>query len=406
MALLFMDGFDAMDTAAYENGGGGNPLKYYFDSYIPFNQCSVAGGRFGGQCLFEFNTGFAQANFSRRVSGDPTMCAGFALQLSGGLAGNNPLFFSMATSTLATEVVGLAYESATGKLEIWRNGNGINSNKGTLVKKTDVVLPTATWTYLELFVVVAGASSVLQVWQDDTIIADFGPSGTDGTVNLGSGTIDYVSFRWEAFGTAGYNIDDYYIVDGTGLHNNTRLGPCRVMSEPPIGDAFLESFTRNTGSTDFGCVDEFASGVHGAPDYLVTYLAGTASCADLFNVATMACVGLVLGVAVNATFRGPPPASVALLCQPIGAAGSTVTLASLSPPGNGTDWACLQGISETNLATGGNNWTDGDIGRAWWGAGLTAGDGKWTQLYIEKLVSLRAVKFDCGNLSSYAVSGG
>ena len=67
------------------------------------------------------------------------------------------------------------------------------------------------------------------------------------------------------------------------------------------------------------------------------------------------------------------------------------------------NWACLQAIVETDLAAGSGNWTDGDIGRAWWGAGLTSGSANFTQIYLEKLVSLRTVPFNCGNLGSYVV---
>ncbi len=208
----------------------------------------------------------------------------------------------------------------------------------------------------------------------------------------------------ESFGVPGYLIDDYYVADDQGALNNTRLGPCRIMSGPPTGDAFLDGgWVRNTGASDSFCVSEFVNSLHGAPDYDFTYLDGTASCADLFNVATMACVGRILGVGLNGVFRGAPPASTALLCKPIPAMGAAISIGGGSPPGNGTDWEVLQGISETDLATGGNNWTDGDIGRAWWGAGLSSGSAHFTQLYLEKLVSLRAVSFDCGNLGSYAV---
>jgi hypothetical protein len=405
--LRFVDGFDAMDASGYLGGASGLqlPAKYYDASVITGDQIAMVGGRFGGQALQQINTGFASANYVKAFAAQTQWAVGFAFQLHSGLAGSDPLFYTLAAANLATQVVGLAYETATGKLLVYRNGGGTNASKGTLVKNTGVVLPNSSWTYLEIFVIVAGASSVLQVFQDDVAIADYGPTGTDGTINLGAANIDRACFRWESLGTAGYYIDDYYIADGTGALNNTRLGPCRIMSETVIGDASLSGgWVRNGGATDTDRVNEYPPGSgHGVPDWLFSYLAGTASCSDLFNVASPQCVGRILGVAVNATCQGFPPASVALLCQPIGAAGSAVTLASLSPPAGGSDWACLQGIAEQDLATGASFWTDGDIGRAWWGAGLSSGAANMTQIYLEKLVSLRAVSFDCGVLNSYAV---
>jgi hypothetical protein len=403
--LRWMDGADAMDSNAYNASSipGGN-LKYY-GSLQTFLQCAMVGGRFGGQALNPFNTSSGEANWTRVFDAQSQWCGGFALQLTpGAFASNDPLFYRLESGGPSKTVVGLAYESSTGKLEIWRNGTGTNGGKGTLVLKTSIVLSQLAFSYFEVFCIVNGVNSTLQLWQDDVNIADYGPSGASGTINLGTDLIDRATFRWESGGTPGYYWDDYYLTDGQGVLNNTRLGPCRVMSSPPIGDAFTSFWTRNTGTTDFGCVDEYPPGAgHGVPDFDVTYLNGTASCSDLFNFATPACVGRVLGVAVNAVLKGLPPASVALLCKPIPSAGSAITLASLSPPGNGTDWACLQAITESDLATGANNWTDGDIGRAWWGAGLSSGSAHFTQIYLEKLVSLRSVSFDCGALGSYAV---
>lgn len=399
-----MDGFDAMDAPAYNATAiPGGVLKYY-GSLQTFNQLNMQPGRFGGQAINPVNTAFGVANWTQVFDAQSQWAAGFAIQLNGGFAGNDPLFFCLQSGGASSTVVGLAYQSSTGNIEIYRNGSGINSGKGTLVLTTGVVIPTGSWIYPEVFCIVAGASSVLQLWVNDVLVADYGPTGASGTINLGTSLIDRATFRWESLGTAGYFLDDYYVADGQGTTNNTHLGPCRVMSGQPTGDAYTSGgWVRNTGSTDFGCVDEFASGVNGAPDFLFTYLAGTASCSDLYNIATPACVGLILGVAVNAALQGYPPASVALLCKPLPAPGAAITLASLSPPGNGTDWANLQAISETDLVTGSGNWTDGDIGRAWWGAGLSNGAANFTQFYLEKLVSLRAVSYGCGGLGSYVV---
>lgn len=402
--LKFFDGFDGGDAPAYGGGPSGLqlPPKYYDASVVTFSQIAMVGGRFSGQALEMINTAFGVANYVRAFSPNAQWAVGFAFNIYGALSGGDPLFYSLASGAIGTEVVGLGYETATGKLEVWRNGSGTNGAKGTLVKKTSTVLGS-TFVYLEIFTIVAGANSVLQVYVDDTAVADYGPTGADGTIDLGASLIDHALFRWE--GNPGYQIDDYYVCDGSGAVNNTRLGPCRVMSESVTGDGYVSGgWVRNTGATDFSCVDEYPPGTgHGTPDWLFTYLAGTASCSDLFTVDSPQCVGRILGVALNVTVQGFPPASVAVECQPLGAAGAAVTLASLSPPANGSDWACLQGIAEQDLATGGINWTDGDIGRAWWGAGLSSGSANLTQVYLEKLVSLRAVSFDCGQLGSYAV---
>jgi hypothetical protein len=46
-------------------------------------------------------------------------------------------------------------------------------------------------------------------------------------------------------------------------------------------------------------------------------------------------------------------------------------------------------------------WTDGDIEKALWGLSSGAGKSRVTMLWIEKLVSLRNVPYQCGQISSY-----
>ena len=178
--LRFLDGFDAMDAPAYNaTAVPGGVLKYY-GSLQTFNQLSMQPGRFGGQAINPFNTAFGVSNWTRVFDAQSQWSSGFAFQLNGGLASNDPLFYCLQAGGASSTVVGLAYQSSTGKLEIYRNGSGTNAAKGTLVVTTSVVLPSVGWTYLEIFCVVAGAASVLQLWQDDVLIADYGPSGAGG----------------------------------------------------------------------------------------------------------------------------------------------------------------------------------------------------------------------------------
>ena len=72
--------------------------------------------------------------------------------------------------------------------------------------------------------------------------------------------------------------DDLYANDGAGDRNNSFAGPVRIDYYPPVEDVITPEFTRSTGSTNYGNVDETV------PDEDATYNYTTTSGAlDLFE---------------------------------------------------------------------------------------------------------------------------
>lgn len=378
MAINFTDGFDWWDNTFINSSAGD---KYSLPN-ITFLQAATAAGRFGGTAFNVFNTAFGVAEFYNRVS-DLTLSMHMALKL-GGSTGNFNVFYSIKQGSAG--IVSLALD-ASDNLKVYTGGSGTNGAPGSLLATVTAPFSTTVWHSLELFVIVAGAGSTVEVWIDDIAVVQM-----DGTVSL-SGTPDRAGYRWENFGSIGIILDDYVQSDGSGALNNTRLGPLEIVTIYPSGNGFTSGWTSANGHADYTNVNQVVN----APDSDLLYISGTDSASDLFMVATPACIGLILGIGFNGLARGVSSlASMDLACAPEAGLLPTVQLGNFAVVSAPTLYTVYQAISETNLATGQNNWTDGDIGRAWWGPELSANSCRVGQINLEKVVSLRAVPFDCG----------
>jgi len=389
MALLFVDGFDWWDNSFINSLIG---AKYSLASIPGTAQGQTLGGRFGGQSFFIFNTGFDHADFYVPVANTQVSC-GLAIKLNNGA---KSVFYAIKNNTVG--IVALALDGSNNLL-VYSGGTATNGSPGTLLKTITAPFSNSVFNYLELFIIVNGVNSTLEIWLDDNPLLQMGPSAPDGVVNLGSLAPDRAGFRWESLGSSGIIVDDLYVADGSGGHNNARLGPCRVMTLPPSSDRVLAGWTPNIIGPDFQMLYEFPGGnFHaGIPDQDTTYLSGSAGASDLYGFAAFSCVGLVLGVAVNAVAKGASPVALALECSPDPGNVPVQTVASVAPPASGAVYAALQAITETDLFSGAVNWTDGDVAHAEWGIGLTSGTNVHvTQFTLEKLVTLRNVPFSCG----------
>jgi hypothetical protein len=90
------------------------------------------------------------------------------------------------------------------------------------------------------------------------------------------------------------------------------------------------------------------------------------------------------------------PGSIDLVCRPLRQVALQVDLgAGIVLPINYGEQSVVQAISQ-RFPPDNALWRDGDIGKSLWGMRAQASD-KVTQLFVEKITSLRAGGFDCGS---------
>ncbi len=394
MSVLWVDGWDFGD--ALHLGGQVSPffptIKY--TSYNRINVTVVPGavlpgfpGGGMGNAINLGNSGFGQQTFTNlKYQGNPkaSWCAGFARKASvfalpmsilfryeaggatipGGLGGGN------ASTALMLAVLN------DSTVSVFTGPDGTASSPGTLLWNSAGVytFPFNVWQYLEL-----GVNTDTGAWflyANDVLlhqdISGLIPPGIDRYSILQNGFEDN-------------DIDDHYAA-------TTRLGPCRVTGFPPnFGSTNQWS---PLAGTNLSQVQEFGNrpGLN-TPDDNQSYVeAVSGGLIDLYGFAAPACYGRILALALNAD--GSAIAGSPAIDYLIKLAGTTYNAGSSGSYIGG--YGIQQGISELNPLTG-TFWTDADIAGGLFGfqsGGL--GDLRITQWMMEKLVSLRAVRFDCG----------
>ena len=115
----------------------------------------------------------------------------------------------------ATGSVGFVYLSSTGKLT-FTGGAGGTSSTGSTVTLTSTLVPTPGWHALELHLMPAGSSSLVEVWLDGAPVA-----ALTGTVDLGtSGPVTVLQIGDTATSTTGWDV----LYDDAAF-STSRLGP-------------------------------------------------------------------------------------------------------------------------------------------------------------------------------------
>jgi hypothetical protein len=387
MALRKIDGFDWWNNTQIN----ANSLSKYDAARATFFQGATAAGRFGGSGLQLVNTGFGFAEFLNTVVGN-TLYMHIAAKLPSATVGyDNAVWL---TARIGAAAVASVAVRSNGDLSVYTGGAGTNSSRGSAVGR---ITPALTTSYASVELVIS--NSVLQVWIEDVL--RFELPGVYASPSV-------AGFRWEVFG-GGMTVDDFVLSDDTGTTNNTRLGPCRVLTQFPAGDGSLFGWVPSVAGPHFNCVN----GVVVQPTQ--PYLQATDSAGDYFTFGVPSCggpsgLGRILGIGVNGVARATAGVgSMGLACWPVPGSLSPQDLANAAVLVSPTIWSNYQGISEINLRSGSFPWTAADVGAALWGPNVSARTVQCAEFYLELLATLRSgVPVDCpgsGSAHSYSYGG-
>lgn len=405
MPVLFVDGWDYGD--AIHLGGVVSPFSppCKYTDYSSVTSCSIQPGRVssaaaGGGNSFRFDSSaFAQQTKTKLFgAARPAYCLGFAYRKvgsgtgapgihivryeAGGATLVNPGNFNDGTNATTSLMLELMPDNS---LSVWTGPGGTPNFPGSLLWNSlgTYLVPNDTWIYIELSIDTTAGSWALYI--DDVLLQ------TQTGVSLPAG-IDRYSFT--SFTFESHQIDDHYCTDGE------RLGPCRVTGFAPNFQSTHQWAPLN--DTNLSQVQEFGNRAgKNTPDDNTSYVwANAAGTKDLYGFAAPACYGRILAIALNAdgsAIAGSPSVNFVVKVA------STEYAAGFSDAYIG-GYTIRQGLSLLNPSTA-TYWSDAEITGALFGFTFAgSGELRITQWMLEKLVSLRAVPYNCGQ-GSYSFTG-
>lgn len=368
----------------------------------------------GGRSFSLMNTAFGVAQYTRVVGTIPLWSIGFHIRFTdpfGGGPANNVVFFrleSLPSYAVFPSVdsrndgVELALRTRTdGRIEVMRGGKGTNAEPGSVIASPAFTFTQGSWYHVE-FLVHFAPSGFLKMFVDDVEVY----SAT--SLNLGSTPPDRYSLRWESFGTRQVAWDDLYVDDAT------RHGPAKVTTSVPDGPGHAAEWSLTGAPTHWEAVDDYFNPGAPSADFpdMTTYIDSTSALAQLdsFKMGAMPCYGRILAVATNASGWNPsgvnaPGIRFSVRARPSVATDTDLGLQLWPAPSTWSPLVAVQAISPTDPATG-TYWVDRHVSQAFWGyRAAGAGPSRVTQVFLEKLVSLRDDPFNCGR-SPYAFGRG
>lgn len=152
----------------------------------------------------------------------------------------------------------------TGVLSIWR-GNGSGSRFTTKLGDSGVpVITAAAWNHIEAKCKISNTIGTVEVRVNGVTVINLTGQDTD----AGGGEVSQVRFEVTGLGTSGFYVDDVFAWDTAGSLNNDFIGDRKVVTDFPNADTADVAWTRSTGSTNFGVIDE--NPPNGDTDYLTT----------------------------------------------------------------------------------------------------------------------------------------
>ncbi len=222
MALILMDGFDHYGSAQ---------AAEKFWSGTPFGM--VPGRGFGGQAI---NVVINNQIFKTLPSSYSTLFAGFAIKLNDTFGGQFMRFQHSGTIVAAVGIDGLGHLTLT-------------DGAANLIASGTTVVPTQTWFYVELEVIVGTSGH-------GTVHLNGGAEIASTLGNFGTQNIDQISFLNQALG-GDTSVDDVYVADTTGgSPTNDFIGDVRVETLYPVADGSYTDWTPKIAGPHYQMVNE------------------------------------------------------------------------------------------------------------------------------------------------------
>jgi hypothetical protein len=225
--------------------------------------------------------------------GDATVVTGFAGFFQN-LADIVCLLAMFMSDNAATAHVSVTMAPSTGVLNVYRG-----TPSGTLLGTTTLsgaAIATNTWGYWEIKCVLSDTVGEVHVRYNGSPVLDL--TGVD-TKNAGTKTIiDSVTYpQGSGFSNPAMNIDDFYLLTGTGTPNDF-LGDCKVSTLYPNGDGSFSQLLGSDGDqvSNFALVNEV-----GAPVVSSYVESATPGQRDFYQMQDLALVAnaTILGVQVT-----------------------------------------------------------------------------------------------------------
>jgi hypothetical protein len=248
MALRFVDSFDIYATANLTEGRWNSTSAGTSQQVV----ISAGNGRRSTASLRLDSTGASKqaVNARKTLDDQATWIVGFAYKTSAVNAFAHDILSLRDGGTTQVDFV----VNTDGTITATRNGTALGTSSGATIS-------SGTFAYLECLVTISDTVGVVTVTINGSQVLNLTGQDTKATANAYASEIILGNLRLTS-GTNGTNsdedFDDLYICDGTGsAPYQTFLGDCRVDAVAPTSDD-LAQFTRSTGTTNFGTVDESA----------------------------------------------------------------------------------------------------------------------------------------------------
>jgi len=291
-------------------------------------------GRFGGACWSANN---ANCYIEDVVSGAPT-----TYHWSGAV--QQRIAYSLVRSFIELR-------NATGSIAAVKiiSGGYIQAYRGTTALGSASASPviTASWTFLEIKVVIHASTGSVLVYADGNEVLNETGLNTEGF----SGGVSRIRM-WPGDGQGAVYFDDTFHFDTTGSGVNDFTGDRRIDYLPPNGDGTVQ-LTKSGGSTNWELVDETA----GADDDSTYVYSSTIGHKDILDLQTLAATAVTVDAVQAVCVANKSDAGAGGL--KIGVkSGTTEGLSGAK--GLSTDYKFFEHILELNPDDAAP-WADGDM---------------------------------------------
>lgn len=335
MTMLYMDGMDSYNDVTDLRRRTG------YDGNL---STSVTGRNGTGKAIQMSSSGRYRAYLP---SAETRIITGFAWRSSDVGGTSKSLVDFRETSVIHVTV----YFGSDGGIRVYRG-----SASGTILGEAFGVLLIQNWHYIEVDCTINNTTGAIQVWVDGVSVInetslDTRNGGTNGNIT---------QLTYDQDNATDDQLDDLYILNTSGLTNNSALGDVTIETLLPTSDGSTTDFTPDSGLTNYTQIDDGAT-----PDDDTTYItSSTLNHQDLhgYGNLTLANVDTVYAVSVLNHARKEDAGTREIRAL----ARNGLTTGEAAAKTLGTEWRFAEGIFETN-PDGGGAWTEATVNSAEFG---------------------------------------